>query len=50
MHCFGGKIEILALGVFLYISLIFYLCHVTPLIIGNPNIFENNYISTFSNI
>ena len=45
-----GKIEVLALGVFLYISLIFYVCHVTPLIIGNLNFLERNYLTTFSKI
>ena len=35
-----GKIEVLASGVFLYKGLIFYVCHVTPLIIGNLNFFK----------
>ena len=35
MHFSGGKIQVLALGVFFYKGLISYVSHVTPLIIGN---------------
>ena len=48
MHFLKGKIEILALDVFLYISLNLYVCHVTHLIVGNLNFFEKRYFTTFS--
>ena len=48
MHYLKGKLEILALDVFLYISLNLYVCHVTHSIVGNLTFFENLYLTSFS--
>ena len=48
MHYLKGKLEVLALDVFLHISLNLYVCHVTHSIVGNLTFFENLYLTSFS--
>ena len=43
-----GELEVLALGVFLQISLNLYVCHITHLIVGSLNFFEIFQFTTFS--
>ena len=40
MHFLKGELEVLALDVFLWISLNLYECHITHLIVDNLNFFQ----------